>query len=221
MTITADDLEAPERRTPVVSPGPLVPAPDFGPTDRLRGWAATAVIAALAALTRFMNLGSPTDAGTPIFDEKHYAPQAWQLLHNFGVEDNPGFGLVVHPPLGKQLMAAGEAVFGYTGLGWRFSGAVCGVILAALVMRIVRRISRSTLIGTMAGVLMIVDGVSFHSGSREGDRVTPEIEPIGPSHRPRVLNGLSAAPRSRWKSGGGGFSRAPASCFCSCSTWRN
>ena len=117
MTITADDLEAPERRTPVVSPGPLVPAPDFGPTDRLRGWAATAVIAALAALTRFMNLGSPTDAGTPIFDEKHYAPQAWQLLHNFGVEDNPGFGLVVHPPLGKQLMAAGEAVFGYTGLG--------------------------------------------------------------------------------------------------------
>ncbi|MCB1292161.1 MAG: phospholipid carrier-dependent glycosyltransferase, partial [Mycobacterium sp.] len=89
--------------------------------------------------------------------------QAWQLLHNFGVEDNPGFGLVVHPPLGKQLMAAGEAVFGYTGLGWRFSGAVCGVILAALVMRIVRRISRSTLIGTMAGVLMIVDGVSFVS----------------------------------------------------------
>ena len=42
----------------------------------------------------------------------------------------------------------------------------------------------------------IVDGVSFHSGSREGDRVTPEIEPIGPSHRPRVMNGLSAAPRS-------------------------
>ena len=163
MTITADDLEAPERPTPVVSPGPLVPTPDFGPADRLRGWAATAVIAALAALTRFMNLGSPTDAGTPIFDEKHYAPQAWQLLHNFGVEDNPGFGLVVHPPLGKQLMAVGEAAFGYTGLGWRFSGAVCGVILAVLVMRIVRRISRSTLVGTMAGLLVIVDGVSFVS----------------------------------------------------------
>ena len=82
MTITADDLEAPERPAPVISPGPLVPVADFGPVDRLQGWAATAVIAALAALTRFMNLGSPTDAGTPIFDEKHYAPQAWQLLHN-------------------------------------------------------------------------------------------------------------------------------------------
>ena len=72
-------------------------------------------------MTRFLNLGSPTDAGTPIFDEKHYAPQAWQVLHNHGVEDNPGFGLVVHPPVGKQLIAIGEAIFGYNGLGWRFT----------------------------------------------------------------------------------------------------
>lgn len=161
MTITADDLEAPQRRVPVVSPGPLVPVPDFGPTDRLRGWAVTVVVGALAALTRFMNLGSPTDAGTPIFDEKHYAPQAWQLLHNYGVEDNPGFGLVVHPPLGKQLIALGEAIFGYTGLGWRLTAAVFGVILAVLVTRIARRISRSSAVGAMAGLLIVADGVSF------------------------------------------------------------
>jgi dolichyl-phosphate-mannose--protein O-mannosyl transferase len=164
MTITADDLEVlepAEEPSGLVSPGPLVPDPDFGPTDRLEGWAATVVVGALAALTRFMNLGSPTDAGTPIFDEKHYAPQAWQLLHNFGVEDNPGFGLVVHPPLGKQLIAIGEAAFGYTGVGWRLIAAVCGVILAVLVTRIVRRISRSTLIGAMAGLLVVADGVLF------------------------------------------------------------
>ncbi len=159
--MTADDLGTPGRPAPVISPEPLVPVADFGPADRIQGWAATSVIAALAALTRFMNLGSPTDAGTPIFDEKHYAPQAWQLLHNYGVEDNPGFGLVVHPPLGKQLIAIGEALFGYTGLGWRFSGAVFGVILAVLVMRTARRISRSTLIGSIAGLLVIADGVSF------------------------------------------------------------
>ena len=80
----------------------------------------------------------PGFLGTPIFDEKHYAPQAWQLLHNHGVEDNPGYGLVVHPPVGKQLIAIGEAVFGYNGLGWRFSGAVCGVILVLLIVRIGR-----------------------------------------------------------------------------------
>ena len=112
----------------MISPGPLMPAADFGPLDRLNGWTMTAVITALAAMTRFLNLGSPTDAGTPIFDEKHYAPQAWQMLHNHGVEDNPGYGLVVHPPVGKQLIAMGEAIFGYNGLGWRFTGAVLGVI---------------------------------------------------------------------------------------------
>ena len=161
MSVLTDDLEAPPRHLDVISPGPLMPVADFGPTDRVAGWAATAVVTALAALTRFMNLGSPTDAGTPIFDEKHYAPQAWQLLHNYGVEDNPGFGLVVHPPLGKQLIAIGESMFGYTGLGWRFTAAAFGVILAVLVTRIVRRISRSTLVGAMAGLLVVADGVSF------------------------------------------------------------
>ena len=161
MTAPADELVAKGRAVPVISPAPLVPVADFGPVDRLQGWAMTAVITALAALTRFLNLGSPTDAGTPIFDEKHYAPQAWQLLHNHGVEDNPGYGLVVHPPVGKQLIAIGEALFGYNGLGWRFSGAVCGVILVLLVVRIGRRISRSTLVGGIAGLLLIADGVSF------------------------------------------------------------
>jgi len=162
MSVLIDDRSAAQHRR-VVSPAPLDPPADFGPADRLEGWVATAVVTALAAVTRFMNLGSPTDAGTPIFDEKHYAPQAWQLLHNFGVEDNPGFGLVVHPPLGKQLIGLGEAAFGYTGLGWRLTGAVFGVILVALVLRIVRRISRSTLVGAMAGLLVVADGVSFVS----------------------------------------------------------
>ncbi|MGO9032998.1 phospholipid carrier-dependent glycosyltransferase, partial [Mycobacterium sp.] len=161
MTALSDELVATERAVPVISPGPMMPVPDFGPVDRLEGWVVTAVITALAAVTRTVNLGSPTDAGTPIFDEKHYAPQAWQMLHNHGVEDNPGYGLVVHPPMGKQLIAIGEALFGYNGLGWRFTGAVLGILLVALVVRIARRISRSTLVGAIAGLLLIGDGVSF------------------------------------------------------------
>ena len=161
MTAPPDELVVARRAVPVISPGPLVPVADFGPLDRYRGWAMTLVITALAAVTRFLNLGSPTDAGTPIFDEKHYAPQAWQMLHNHGVEDNPGYGLVVHPPVGKQMIALGEALFGYTGVGWRFTGALCGVVMVLLVVRITRRISRSTLVGGIAGLLLIADGVSF------------------------------------------------------------
>ena len=145
----------------MISPALLVPVADFGPTDTARGWAVTIAVTLLAAVTRFSNLASPTDAGTPIFDEKHYAPQAWQVLHNHGVEDNPGYGLVVHPPLGKQLIAVGEALFGYNGLGWRFTGALLGVIAVALVVRIVRRMTRSTLAGGIAGLLLVGDAVSF------------------------------------------------------------
>ncbi|MDM2520834.1 phospholipid carrier-dependent glycosyltransferase, partial [Mycobacteroides abscessus] len=143
------------------SPGPRIPPADFGPTDRFRGWVMTAVITAIAALTRFINLGALTDRGTPVFDEKHYVPQGWQVVTNNGVEDNPGYGLVVHPPIGKQMIAIGEWLFGYDPFGWRFAAALSGTILVMLVARIARRISRSTMVGAIAGVLLIADGVSF------------------------------------------------------------
>ncbi|QNG21166.1 phospholipid carrier-dependent glycosyltransferase [Rhodococcus triatomae] len=153
----------PGHESSVTSPAPRVPLPDFGPVDRLRGWIVTLFLTAVAAITRFTMLNYPTDAGTPVFDEKHYAPQGWQVLTGGGIEDNPGYGLVVHPPVGKQMIAIGEALFGYNGWGWRFSAAVAGTLLVLLVIRIVRRLSRSTLIGALAGILMIADGVTFVS----------------------------------------------------------
>ena len=79
------------------------------------------------------------------------------------MEDNPGYGLVVHPPLAKQLIAVGEAIFGYNGWGWRFASAIAGTILVLLVVRITRRLTRSTMIGAIAGLLLIVDGLTFVS----------------------------------------------------------
>jgi dolichyl-phosphate-mannose--protein O-mannosyl transferase len=145
------------------SPAPLRPSPDFGPLDKVQGWVVTAVLTAIAALTRFIMLDYPTDAYTPVFDEKHYAPQAWQVLTGGGVEDNPAYGLVVHPPIGKQLIAVGEWMFGYNGWGWRFSAALAGTILVLLVIRIVRRMARSTMVGAIAGILLIADGLTFVS----------------------------------------------------------
>src|SRR5690242_10177938 len=75
-------------------PRPLDPTAVLGsppPTDRLRGWIVTLSLTLVAGMVRFAGLGYPTDGGTPVFDEKHYVPQAWQMLRNFGVEDNPGY----------------------------------------------------------------------------------------------------------------------------------
>src|SRR5699024_1943458 len=140
--------------------GPLRPGAAGGPPpDRLRGWVVTLVVTAIAAVTRFVNLGMPTDAGTPVFDEKHYAPQAWQMLQGGWIEDNPGYELVVHPPLAKQLMALGEWIFGFDGFGWRFASAAAGTVLVLLIVRIARRMTGSTLLGGVAGLLATADGV--------------------------------------------------------------
>jgi dolichyl-phosphate-mannose-protein mannosyltransferase len=137
------------------------------PTDRLRSWVVTLTVTLLAGLVRFWDLGLATDNGSPVFDEKHYVPQAWQMLRNLGYEDNPGYELVVHPPVGKQLIALGELVFGYNPIGWRVSSALAGTIMVLLIVRIGRRMTRSTLLGALAGILLICDGVT-HVQSRVG-----------------------------------------------------
>ena len=73
------------------------------------------------------------------------------MLRNGGVEDNPGYELVVHPPLGKQLIALGELAFGYDGVGWRAAAALAGTLTVLLVVRAGRRLTRSTMLGGVAG----------------------------------------------------------------------
>ncbi|OZM73509.1 dolichyl-phosphate-mannose--protein mannosyltransferase [Amycolatopsis antarctica] len=135
------------------------------PADRLRGWIVTITLVVIGGFLRLQNLGFPTDKGAPVFDEKHYVPQAWQMLRNGGYEDNYGYELVVHPPVAKQLIAIGEWLFGYNGWGWRFTAAIAGALIILLVVRIARRLTRSTLLGGIAGVLVICDGV-LHLQSR-------------------------------------------------------
>jgi dolichyl-phosphate-mannose-protein mannosyltransferase len=149
---------------------PSEPTLRLGPppaTDRLRGWLVTITLTLIAGAVRFAGVGQPTDAGTPVFDEKHYVPQAWQMLRNGGVEDNPGYELIVHPPLGKQLIALGELAFGYNGVGWRAAAALAGTLTVLLVVRVGRRLTRSTMLGALGGVLLICDGLS-HVQSRMG-----------------------------------------------------
>ena len=67
----------------------------------------------IAALLRLVGLTTPKGY---IFDEVYYPTDAWDMLQH-GVEwdeKNNGPAYVVHPPLGKWLIALGEQVFGNT-----------------------------------------------------------------------------------------------------------
>ena len=77
----------------------------------------TAVARAWPALvSRLWDISYPRDL---LFDEAYYPPEAHELL-TWGFEYNRGYSFIVHPPLGKWLIAAGEQLFGYNSLGWRF-----------------------------------------------------------------------------------------------------
>jgi len=132
------------------------------PDDRVLGWVLPLVITAFAGVLRFWRITRPH---SKVFDEVYYAHDAWNLLKH-GVElDNNSHdktaGFVVHPPLGKWMIAAGEQLYGNNPLGWRFSAAVVGTLAVLMVARIARRLFRSTALGCVAGLLLALDGLEF------------------------------------------------------------
>jgi len=69
--------------------------------------------------------------------------------------------VVAHPPLGKVMMAVGQWMFGLSPFGWRFSTALIGTVSILLLARIVRRMTRSTMLGCIAGLLLALDGLEL------------------------------------------------------------
>ena len=134
------------------------PLPDNG----WRGWLLPLAVMAVGALLRFWQLGRPKGV---VFDEVYYEHDAWSLLHH-GVEldKNSGdktAGFIVHPPVGKWMIAIGEAIFGHNSFGWRFAAAIVGSLAILMVARIGRRLFRSTFLGCVAGLLLTFDGLEF------------------------------------------------------------
>jgi dolichyl-phosphate-mannose-protein mannosyltransferase len=120
-------------------------------------WIVTAVVTVIAGILRFQGLSSPKGY---IFDEVYYPTDAWDMLQH-GVEwdeKNNGPAYVVHPPLGKWMIALGEKIFGNNELGWRFTAAIAGTLMILVLVRIAYRMFHSVLLAGTAGLLMSLDG---------------------------------------------------------------
>ena len=114
------------------------------------------LIALASFVLRVINLGLPKGF---VFDEVYYVDAARDLL-KYGVEvdgANPEF--IVHPPIGKWLIASGIGLFGDTEFGWRFASAVFGTLLILLVARLVHVLFYSPLLTALSAALMAVDGL--------------------------------------------------------------
>ena len=157
----------------------MTPMPD----DRLWGWIGPLLVTAFAAFLRFSRLAIPDSV---IFDETYYIKDSWSILQH-GVEWNAlktanlnqliiaghtsifitgcsGSGCgeyVVQPPAGKLLIAVGEWLYGLNSLGWRVAPALFGTLAILVMCRVARRLTRSTLLGCVAGLLLSLDGLEF------------------------------------------------------------
>jgi dolichyl-phosphate-mannose--protein O-mannosyl transferase len=122
---------------------------------------APALIAIFSLALRLINLSTPKGF---VFDEVYYVDGARDFL-KFGVEvtgNKPEF--IVHPPVGKWLIASGIKLFGDNEFGWRFATAIVGVLLILLFARLVHVLFFSPLLTAMAAALMAMDGmVLVHS----------------------------------------------------------
>lgn len=142
--------------------------------DPVVGWSASIGVALLAFLLRLWHLGTPREFE---FDETYYAKDAWSLAH-FGYvreyvgnanekildgtttgvwKDSPS--MIVHPEVGKWLIALGEKTFGMDPFGWRIAAAVVGSLMVLVMCRLARRLTGSTALGCVAGLLLSFDGL--------------------------------------------------------------
>jgi dolichyl-phosphate-mannose-protein mannosyltransferase len=144
------------------------------------GWAGPVLIMIFGGFLRFYRLSKPDAV---VFDETYYVPDSNSILRH-GVElqhfsyvnhllvrRNPDILLkahgqfqgeiVAHPPLGKIMMAAGQWAFGLTPFGWRFTVALVGTVSILMTARIARRMTRSTMLGCVAGLLVALDGLEL------------------------------------------------------------
>ncbi|SCX38692.1 Dolichyl-phosphate-mannose-protein mannosyltransferase [Klenkia marina] len=159
---------APERRDDEAPPAPRRRAPRRParqltpplPTDRWLSWVLALALGAITFVSRLWDLSYPSDL---LFDEAYYPPEANEVLE-WGHEYNRGYTFIVHPPLGKLLIAGGIKAFGYDSFGWRFPSLVAGTVAVVVLTRLARRLTGSTLLGLVAGLLMALDGFAFTVG---------------------------------------------------------
>jgi len=89
------------------------------------------------------------------FDEIYHARTAWEHLTDHKVYE------ITHPPLGKEIIGLGIRIFGMTPFGWRFSGALFGVLMLPILYVFLKLMLSSTLASTCAAAVFALDFMRF------------------------------------------------------------
>lgn len=152
--------------------------PALTPAQVRWGWFGPLLIAALGGFLRFWHLERP---GKLSFDETYYVKEGWSLIRfgtemriragidkpdelwNAGDTDvfDPALGnIVVHPPVGKWMIGAGEWLLGADDpVGWRVTVALLGTLSILVVGRVALRLFGSVTLAAVAALLIALEGL--------------------------------------------------------------
>ena len=147
-----------DRAVSMAQSGEARPAAWKAPVDRARlalttpSWAGDAS----ALLDEQDTLdGEPGWWNSTYFDEIYHARTAYE--HATGQDAYEW----THPPLGKVIMSWFVQLFGMTPFGWRFAGALCGVLMLPAMYLIAKQLTKKRLMAFAAMVLMALDCMHF------------------------------------------------------------
>lgn len=99
--------------------------------------------------------GEPSWWNSTYFDEIYHARTAFEHMNGTHAYE------WTHPPLGKIIMSWFVALFGMTPFGWRFGGALCGILMLPAMYLLVKQLTKRTDMAFVTMMLMALDCMHF------------------------------------------------------------
>jgi len=105
--------------------------------------------------------GEPSWFNSMYFDEIYHGRTAYEMLNAIRGQEPSTVYETTHPQLGKLLMTFSLMVFGMTPFGWRFAGALAGVLMLPGMYMLGRQLTRRRGGVAIAMLLMAFDFMHF------------------------------------------------------------
>ena len=97
------------------------------------------------------SVAQPSWWNSTYFDEIYHARTAFEFLRGTVPYETS------HPPLGKILMSCFVAVFGMTPFGWRFAGALAGILMLPAMYLLAKQLTKKTGLSVLSCLLITFD----------------------------------------------------------------
>ncbi|MBR1685248.1 MAG: phospholipid carrier-dependent glycosyltransferase, partial [Clostridia bacterium] len=99
--------------------------------------------------------GEPGWYNGTYFDEIYHARTAYEHLTGTSPYET------THPPLGKVMMSWAVGIFGMNPFGWRFAGALAGILMIPAIYLLTKQMTKRTCMAALSAVILSLDAMHY------------------------------------------------------------